>query len=215
MWCFLLLALNIPVQLQKGLLCRGIAEFGKEIWVHLMQNTQLFQLQASSPLPALSSVSSASQGDKLLQKQLGFKSQPFYIHVLRPKDTWLLEPRFPYPCMEIMYVKHLAYCQIPARCFQPESIIKLTSKPCSSPYLTHVRKCHFHSFIIYIKNPGIIFSYTLIPSTSTPASLASSHTSGPLHLLSLYLERFHQTLSRCGHMLLHCTECVLSSAYVW
>lgn len=131
----------------------------------------------------------------------------------RTRDFWSLD--FLIRAMEIMYVKHLAYCQIPARCFQPESIIKLTSKPCSSPYLTHVRKCHFHSFVIYIKNPGIILSYTLIPSTSTPASLASSHTSGPLYLLSLYPEHFHQTLSRCGHMLLHCTECVLSSAYVW
>lgn len=64
MCSFLLFALNFSAQLHKDLLCPGIPEFGKEV------------LSSLYPVSALPSVTSASQGDKLLVKQPGLKSKP-------------------------------------------------------------------------------------------------------------------------------------------
>ncbi|CAN0122244.1 unnamed protein product [Rangifer tarandus platyrhynchus] len=67
-------------------------------------------------------------------------------------------------------------------------------------------------FFHYFKNPGIILSYTLIPSTSTPASPACSHLKA--FALSLYPPGTLSTRHLAGVATLHCMDCALSSASV-
>ena len=49
-WCFLLLALSLPVRLQKEPLCPGGPVFGKGVWAHLIHNSVDFSTSGESSL---------------------------------------------------------------------------------------------------------------------------------------------------------------------
>lgn len=86
--------LSLPVQLQKEPLCPGVPVFGKESELTLSKTVLTFP--PSRQILSQLLLQWQTLGKAAWIKISTLHREKYVKGLLRPKDTWLLEPRFPY-----------------------------------------------------------------------------------------------------------------------